>query len=193
MLSKLLEWDKELFLFINGHHNGFWDFVMYWLSNGVIWIPLYIFFIYLIIKKYRWFSIIIIVLAAILVTLSDQSSVHLFKNLFMRLRPCHDPGLINMVHLINGKCGGEYGFVSSHATNMFALSVFLIHLLGNRIFTPLILIWATSICYSRVYLGVHFPGDLIGGAIMGVIIGLALGRLCLYLYHEYSGKRSTPS
>jgi undecaprenyl-diphosphatase len=190
MLGRLLELDKDLFMIINSHHNGFWDFVMYWLSNSEIWIPLYLFFIYLIIRKYRWFSLIIIVFAAILITVSDQSSVHLFKNMFIRLRPCHDPGLANLVHLVNGKCGGEYGFVSSHAVNMFALSVFLIHFLGNKVFTPLILIWAAAICYSRVYLGAHYPGDVLCGAIWGSIIGLILARMSLYLYHVYIGKRS---
>lgn len=190
MLGRLLELDKDLFLIINSHHNSFWDFVMFWLSSSVIWIPLYLFFIYLIIRKYRWFSVILIVFAAILITVSDQSSVHLFKNVFMRLRPCHDPGLANLVHLVNGKCGGEYGFVSSHAVNMFALSVFLIHFLGNKVFTPLILVWAATICYSRVYLGVHYPGDVICGAVWGSIIGLILARICLYLYQIYIGKRS---
>jgi undecaprenyl-diphosphatase len=181
MLDTLLQWDKELFLMINGHHNAVWDVVMYWLSNRLIWIPLYLIFLFLIIRKYRWYSILIIVFTTILITASDQTSVHLFKDVFHRLRPCHDPSLEGMVHLVRNHCGGEYGFVSSHAVNMFALSIFLIHFLGNRIFTPLILIWAAVICYSRVYLGVHFPGDVIVGALAGSLIGLIIGQICLRL------------
>jgi undecaprenyl-diphosphatase len=189
MLDSLIQWDKDLFLLINGHHNAFWDVVMFWLSDSLIWIPLYLVFLFLIFRKYRWFSILIIVFAAILIAVSDQTSVHLFKDMFQRLRPCHDPTLQGMVHLVKDQCGGQYGFVSSHAVNMFALSVFLIHFLGNRIFTPLILIWASAIGYSRIYLGVHFPGDVIVGALWGSAIGLILGQMCLYLYRHYTGHK----
>jgi undecaprenyl-diphosphatase len=174
MIDKILNLDKEFFLLINGCHNSFADFVMFWMSEKFIWIPLYLFFIFLIYRQYKLKKTLIIILfAAIMIALSDQISVCLFKNIFHRLRPCHDPSLIDFVHLVKGKCGGQFGFVSSHATNTFAISVFMIELIGKKYkyFTTLILIWAILISYSRIYLGVHFPGDVIIGAFLGAFFG----------------------
>ena len=181
MLNHLLQWDQEFFFAINGANNNFWDFLMYWISNKYIWIPLYAFFIFLIIKNYRWKTILILIFIGLLITMSDQISVHFFKEVFERLRPCHEPAIADMVHLVNGKCGGKYAFISSHASNTFALAVFLILILGRRYkyFTLLILFWAGLIGYSRVYLGMHYPGDVIVGAIVGSLLGIVMGRLCI--------------
>jgi undecaprenyl-diphosphatase len=161
---------------------------MFWLSNKFFWIPLYLVFLYLIIKQYKKQSVLIILFLIALIVLSDQLSVHAFKNLFMRLRPCHEPNLAGLVHLVNGKCGGQFGFISSHACNHFALAVFLASLLGRRIryFSLGILIWAGIIAYSRVYLGVHYPGDIIVGAIVGSGIGISFS----YILNKYILKPS---
>ncbi len=120
-----------------------------------------------------------IILAGLAVTVSDLTAVHLFKNVFLRLRPCHEPSIAGMVHLVNDHCGGKYGFISSHASNSFALATFLSLLLGKkiRLFTLLIMLWAILLSYSRVYLGVHYPGDVIVGAIWGAGIGAAVFSL----------------
>ena len=176
MIEVLNIWDVELLLFLNGLNNSFFDWLMYWISVKWVWIPLYAFLLYLIIKEYKWKSLVILLLVAILITLSDQLSVHLFKNTIHRLRPCHNPAIMDLVHLVKDHCGGMYGFVSSHAANSFALAVFLIGLLGKRFkyFTVLILLWAVLISYSRIYLGVHYPGDVIVGGIFGAILGFIL-------------------
>lgn len=182
MLDKILIWDEELFLLINGFHNSFGDFVMFWMSEKFIWIPLYLLFIFLIYRQYKLKKTLIIILsAAIMIALSDQISVHFFKNVFQRLRPCHDPTLIDLVHLVKGKCGGQYGFISSHAANTFAISVFMIKLIGKeyKYFKSIILIWAILICFSRIYLGVHFPGDVVIGVLIGIFIGWFISWLIL--------------
>ncbi|MBN2175834.1 MAG: phosphatase PAP2 family protein [Bacteroidales bacterium] len=186
MLEILNIWDIQLFLFLNGMHNSFWDVVMFWLSNKFIWIPLYLFFIYLLAKFYKkeaiWISLVLIILIAI----TDQLSVHLFKNIFERLRPCHEPSLEGMVHIVYGKCGGQFGFVSSHASNHFAMAIFLSGFLGKKIryFTPLIFLWAFIISYSRIYLGVHYPGDVAVGGLFGASVGVLINKVYFTIRKE---------
>lgn len=177
-LNMLNTWDTDLFLILNGAHNSFWDFIMFWASDKFIWIPVYALFLFLLWRKYYSKIWIVILFAALLIFLSDQISVHLFKDVFQRLRPCNDPALDGMVHLVNGKCGGSFGFYSSHASNIFAIAVFVISLLGkkNPWMILLILIWAGLIAYSRIYLGVHYPGDVIAGAMVGSLLGWMVVR-----------------
>ena len=178
ILNTLNQWDTELFLCLNGVHNSFWDFVMYWASDKIIWIPVYLLFLFLLWRKFRGKIWIILVFAALLVFLSDQISVHLFKDIFQRLRPCHEDELMGVVHLIDGKCGGSFGFYSSHASNIWAVAVFVLSMLGNRnirLIIP-ILIWAMLISYSRIYLGAHYPGDVLAGALAGSFLGWMIAR-----------------
>ncbi len=171
MLEFLKNIDFELFLFFNDINSPFWDKVMWWISGSKSWIPMYAIIVGFIIYKFRWKAIITLIFVAITVTLADQISVHAFKEFFQRFRPCHTPELENIVHLVNNKCGGKYGFVSSHAANTFAIAVFLSRLFQNRNFTVFIIVWASVVSYSRIYLGVHFPFDILGGAALGILIG----------------------
>lgn len=168
MLEYLNNLDTQLFTFLNGINSPFMDTVMFWISHKYTWVPLYAFFLYLIIKTYKWKSIFIILGVVLLIFMSDKISVF-FKDYFERFRPCHEPSLEGLVHIVKNKCGGKFGFVSSHAANSFALATFLSLIFKGKIkYFPIILIaWASIVAYSRVYLGVHYPGDIICGALLG--------------------------
>ena len=182
MIEKLIQFDVQLFLFLNGLRNPFLDFIFWWASQPLVWIPVYICFLYFVIKAYRWQTLFVVLFVALGITLTDQISVHLFKDVFMRLRPTHNPSIQFQVHTLFGYYGGDYGFVSSHAANFFGLATFLSMLLYRKIrhFTLLSFIWASIIAYSRIYLGVHYPADIACGALLGIIIGFLLGLLFDY-------------
>jgi len=174
--------DRSLFLFLNGLHSHFWDGIMWWVSGNTSWIFLYILILAWLTKEYRWKMLLLIIIIALTVTLTDQLSVHLFKDLVKRLRPCHNPEIARFVHLVKGHCGGAYGFVSSHAANVFGITILTTGLLKNRYYSWIMFAWASLVSYSRIYLGVHYPGDVLGGALFGVLIGWSL--LCLYRFVE---------
>jgi len=174
MIDFLTYWDTQLFIFLNGIHSPFWDNVMWWISGSKSWIPFYLIIIAVIIYQKRKGAILVLLFIAFLVLLSDQSSVHLFKNVFQRLRPCHTPELQDIVHLVKNKCGGKFGFVSSHASNTFGIATFLAFLFKNKAFGIFIFFWAFIVSYSRIYLGVHFPLDVFCGGLLGFIIGFTV-------------------
>ena len=178
MLNFLLHLDTTILLFINGHHSPFFDILMLDFSGKFFWAPLYALLIYWIFKEKKWYGFLTLVFITLTITSTDQLSVHAFKNVFMRLRPCHEPSLQGLLHMIK-YCGGQYGFVSSHAANSFGVLAFLIGFFKHkRPYVKWIMwIWALLIIYSRVYLGVHYPGDVLGGAIFGFIMGTIFIRL----------------
>jgi undecaprenyl-diphosphatase len=171
MLEKLDALDKNLLLWLNGFHSPVFDKVMWLISGRTEWIPFYLILIGYLIYKFRWRSIPIIVAIIVAVSLADQLAVKAFKEVFQRLRPTHNPEIQNLVHIVNEYRGGMYGFVSNHAANTFALAGFLSFFFRNWYFSAVILLWASVVSYSRIYLGVHYPGDVIGGAVLGLIIG----------------------
>jgi undecaprenyl-diphosphatase len=173
MLERL---DQNLLLFLNSHNSPFWDQVMYIISGTVIWIPLYLAILVALGIKYKRKFLVLVLMIIIAITLSDQGSVF-FKNSVHRLRPCHEPALEGLVHLVKGRCGGSFGFVSSHASNAFTAAIFSLLLIRKRWFTYSMILWALVVGYSRIYLGAHYPGDVICGSLLGVIIGWGVYKL----------------
>jgi undecaprenyl-diphosphatase len=187
MISHLIQCDHSLFLFLNGMHNEFWDVVMYWTSEKLTWIPLYLVWLIYIIRKQKYYSVIYLLFVALLIACSDQISVHFFKDVFMRPRPCHEPLLQGMVHTVNGECGGDFGFVSSHAANFFALAMFFTRTTGREFkkYAWISFVLVAYISYSRIYLGVHYPGDVLGGAVLGLLIGYIISTLYHFVVKKY--------
>ncbi len=174
-METLLRWDTEVFLALNGHGSPFWDGFMWVGSNKLIWIPFYAFLVYLLIRQLKgrvWLSL---VLVAGVIAASDQVASGFLKPIVARLRPCHEPTLEGLVDIVYN-CGGTYGFVSSHAANAFGLAVFLI-VIGTGRWRWLLLAWATWVALSRVYLGVHYPLDVLCGGLIGSTFALLFGWL----------------
>ena len=167
----ILQLDTQIFLAINGWHNELWDGIMWWISGKTTLWPFYLLLLTYLGWKKRWQLVLIVLSIIMVITLADQTSVHLFKNVFERLRPCHEPSLQGLVHLVNNKCGGQYGFVSSHAANTFGVAFLTLLWIRKGWFTALMVGWALLVGYSRIYLGVHYPGDVLFGGILGAVCG----------------------
>ncbi|MBN1251099.1 MAG: phosphatase PAP2 family protein [Bacteroidales bacterium] len=184
MLEKLIQFDTELFLFLNSFNSPFWDKVMWIISDTKTWIPLYLLVLFFVFKKNKTKGFITLFFMIALIFIADQSSVLFFKNTFQRFRPCHNEAISNLVHIVNNKCGGLYGFVSSHATNTFAFAIFTALFFNKRYIYYLLFFWAFIVSYSRIYLGVHYPADIICGAILGLFIGFLI-----YKFYDFSLKK----
>lgn len=168
--------DQQLFLFLNSASSPFWDKIMLFLSRVVVWIPLYLAILIYLGRKFRKKFLIITLFIIVSVALADQGALAV-KNSVERFRPCHEPALQGLVHMVNGICGGRYGFVSSHAANSFNIALISLMLIRKRWYSVFILLWASAIAYSRIYLGVHYPGDVICGSILGASIGWSMYKL----------------
>ncbi len=171
MIEKLIELDEKLFLYLNGLHVDFLDAIMFWISEKYTWIPFYAILLGLIVWKFKVRAVYVLLGIGLVILFADQFTSGFMKPFFERFRPCHDPDLAGLVYLVKG-CGGKFGFASSHAANTFGLATF-VYLLFSRIYryTGFLFLWAFIVSYSRIYLGVHYPLDIIVGGAIGALIG----------------------
>ena len=170
-MEALLELDRNLLLYFNEFSSPLFDNFFWVVTSVMIWVPMYAAILYVIVKEQGIKAIIAILALALMVTLCDQISANVFKDGFERLRPSREGANEGLLNIINGYRGGKYGFVSSHATNSFGLAVLTSLLFRYRWYTVFIVFWAVLNSYSRVYMGVHYPGDILGGLILGSLIG----------------------
>ena len=176
-MEEIILEDKQAMIFLNNLGSSTFDPFWILVSEKWFWIPLYVIFLYFLYKNFTKKSLFYILLfVALGITASDQIA-NIFKFGFERLRPCHDPSLEGLLREV--KCGGKFGFYSAHSSNSFFVATYLTMLLGKKIkqLPYFLFVWAAIVAYSRVYLGMHFPGDIIVGAIMGILLALFFGTL----------------
>ena len=189
MIEKILDLDSYLFLYLNNlgsqYYDNFWIFLSRTEANVVVYLVILITYLYSINNKKRTKILFrLIITIAILITISDQTS-NLFKDSFQRLRPCYNELISDSLRLVKDSCGGRYGFFSAHASNSFSLAIFFGLLLrsSNKLLILLFATYAFLISYSRIYLGVHYPIDILVGTIFGTINAIALYKIYLYSFN----------
>ena len=184
-MNTILSFDEWLFNIINQDlHNSFLDAIMPVWRDKKTWIPLYVGLLIFLIYRFQWKGLVLAAFVGLTVGAADFTSSKLIKESVQRLRPCNDPDLQEQVELLV-RCGSGYSFTSSHATNHFAIAMFIVFTLGivyPKIKWPFIL-WAASIALGQVYVGVHYPIDIFVGAIIGSLIGWLISRLYFSFSH----------
>ena len=184
MLETLQLLDQRLLLTLNGLHTPFWDHFMWIVSAKLTWVPLYVAVLFVLYKNFNLRTTLFFLVAIVLtIVYADQICASLIRPLVERMRPSNPNNpLSEFVHIVNGKRGGRYGFPSCHASNSFGLAFILMLLLRQKPLTLFMLGWAILNSYSRIYLGVHYPGDLFVGMLVGLSGALLIHyllRLCL--------------
>ncbi len=174
-IESLLSYERELFFLLNGSDSVFLDNIMWVVSKSTVWIPFYLFVaIFLFYKTVKKETALLLLFFVLTMVLCDQFSSGLIKPFFERLRPTYHPDFKDLVDIVHGHRGGGFSFISGHATNSFGFAVFLSLVFRNRWVTGVAFVWATVISYSRIYLGMHFISDVVGGMLAGTLIALIL-------------------
>ena len=172
MIFRFLEnTDRNLFLWLNDKHVVWLDGVMFFISSNFFWLPVIVIAIWLIINKCgkkAWLPIFLLILTYI----CTEQITNLVKHAVERYRPSHNIEIQHLVHTVNGYSGGMYGFFSAHAANSFGLATLSALFVKNRYYTIGVIVWALIVSYSRIYLGVHYPSDILVGAALGTIISM---------------------
>jgi membrane-associated phospholipid phosphatase len=183
--EKLLRLDRELFILINSKWaNPLFDVIMPFLRTPTYWVPLYLFIIVFVLLNYRLKGLWWIVFFLATVALTDMVGTNVFKYNFLRTRPCNNPDLFEQLRLLV-RCPSGYGFTSNHAANHFGMATFIFFTFRHQFkkWTLLVFLWAGSICYAQIYVGVHYPADVVGGTLLGVVFG----TITAYQFNRYFG------
>ncbi len=187
MLEELVQLDKELFLLLNGLGNSNWDGYWMFVTNKVSSLPIYLI---LLVLAYRQLglrkTLITLATVAILILVTDQLA-NFFKYGVQRLRPCYDQEVSTVLRLVKNSCGGKFGYFSAHAANSFAIASFFTFLLKSkfRYIGFLLFFWAIIVAYSRIYIGVHFPLDVLTGAIIGLGMSWLFAKLYTFALYKF--------
>lgn len=186
-MEQLIEYDKELFLFLNGLGSQTWDGFWLTITNKWASIPLYLLLLVLCFKKLGVKpTIIVLICVALMITATDQIA-NAFKYGFERLRPCHDASINTVMRLVKSSCGGKFGYFSAHAANSFATATFfsLVFKKHFKWFPAVLLFWALLVSYSRIYIGVHFPFDVVTGISFGLLLGWLFFKVKVLIEKKY--------
>lgn len=185
LLSMLKAMDTMVFLTVNSHHNAYFDSVMWLVSGKLIWVPMYVSLFFVLLKNYSYKVVFTILLAiGIVILFTDSFTAQVIRPWVCRLRPSNlDNPMSSMVHVVDGYRGGAYGFPSNHASNTWGLAFFITFLFRRYKLTFFFFLWALLVCYSRMYLGVHYFGDLL----IGGLLALAGASTVFYVLRKVSG------
>lgn len=164
--------DTELFLDMNGHWGTGWDYFFFSMSHKLIWVPLYLFILFLIYRRWGWRTMLAVLAFIALSVVAVDQVCNLFKDGFEKLRPTHTPFIKDLVHTVNGYRGGMYGTFSAHAATTACIATFSMLVIRKWMFSLPLIFWVAVVSYSRIYLGVHFPTDIFFGMVTGIVMGI---------------------